>query len=86
MAQSKLENIDVGENANGLMIKAAAFIAKFAKDGPKVRLRPGDSGVHKKNRGGEYPAGLRGKELLVDLVKVGIHQDEVDHLRYIFPW
>ena len=82
MAQSKLENIDVGENANGLMIKAAAFIAKFAKDGPKVRLRPGDSGVHKKSRGGEYPSGLRGKELLVELAKVGIIQDEVDHHGY----
>ena len=42
-------------------------------------MRPGDVGVHKKNRGGEYPAGLRGKELLVDIAKAGILQDEADH-------
>ena len=82
MAQSKMEKISAEGTATGLMIKANAFIAKYAVEGPKVRLRPGDSGVHKKNRGGEYPAGLRGKELLVDLAKVGILQDEVDHHGY----
>ena len=77
-----MEKIDVKGNANGLMIKASAFIAKYAKDGPKVRLRPGDNGVHKKNRGGEYPAGLRGKELFVQIARAGIIQDEVDHHGY----
>ena len=60
MAQNKMEKIDVGGNANGLMIKAAAFIAKYAKDGPKVRLRPYDFGVHKKSRGGECQQVLEG--------------------------
>ena len=82
MAQSKMETIEVEGNANGLMIKASAFIAKYAKDGPKVRLRPGDAAVHKKNRGGEYPAGLRCQELLVGIAKAGILQDEVDHHGY----
>ena len=81
MAQSKMEKV-VGEgNAHGLMIKASAYIVKYAKD-EKVRLRPGDSGVHKKNRGGEYPAGLRGKALLVEISKIGIIQDEVDQHAY----
>ena len=44
MAQSKMEKIDVEGNASGLMIKASAYIAKYAIDGPKVRLRPGDAG------------------------------------------
>ena len=82
MANSKMEKICAEGAATGLMIKANAFIAKYAVAGPKVRLRCSDSEVHKKNRGGEYPAGLRGKELLVDLAKVGIHQDEVDHHGY----
>ena len=82
MAQGKMEKIDVEGNASGLMIKASAYIAKYAIDGPKVRLRPGDAGVHKKSRGGEYPAGLRGKELLVDIARAGIIQDEVDHHGY----
>ena len=79
MAQSKIEKTDAEGNEHGLMIKATAYIAKYSKDGPKVRLRPGDVGVHKKNRGGEYPASLRGKELLVDMAKAGILQDEADH-------
>ena len=62
MAQSKMEKISAEGTASGLMIKANAFIAKYAVEGPKVRLRPGDSGVHKKSRGGEYPASLREKE------------------------
>ena len=70
---------DAEGNGHGLMIKATAYIAKWSKDGPKARLRPGDVGVHKKNRGGEYPTVLRGKELLVDIAKAGILQDEADH-------
>ena len=66
MAQSKMEKIVGEDNARGLMIKACAHIAKYGKD-EKLRLRPGDCGVHKKNRGGEYPAGLRGKELFTDI-------------------
>ena len=63
----------------GLMIEACAYKAKYRKEGPKVRLRPGDLGVHKKNRGGAYPAGLRVKELLVDIAGHGILQEEADH-------
>ena len=82
MAQCQMGKSDATGTASGLMVKAAAYIAKYQKDGPKVRLRCSDSGVHKKNRGGEYPSGLRGKELLVELAKIGIIQDEVDHHGY----
>ena len=82
MALGKMEKFDVKGNANGFMIMASSYIAKYAKDGEKVRLRPGDNGVHKKNRGGEYPAGLRGKELFVSIAKTGVIQDEVDHHGY----
>ena len=60
-AQSKMEKIDAEGHKHGLMIKASAYIAKYSKDGPNVRLRSGDVGVHKKNRGGEYPAVLEGR-------------------------
>ena len=65
-----------------MMTKAMAYVAKYSKDGPKVRLRPGDSGVHKKNRGGEYPSGLRCKELLEQIARIGILQDDVDNHGY----
>ena len=82
MAQSKVAKTDAEGDAHGLMIKAMAYVAKYAKDGPKVRLRPGDAGVHKKNRGGDYPSGLRCKELLEHIAKIGIIQDEVDNHGY----
>ena len=82
MAHSKMENIGVGGDINGIMIKATAYIAKFSIEGPKVRVRPSEAGVHKKNRGGEYPAGLRAKELLIKIATDGIIQDEVDHHGY----
>ena len=72
MADSKLA-------PTGLMIEACAYKAKYRKEGPKVRLRPADLGVHRKNRGGAYPAGLRCKELLVDIAGHGIVQEEADH-------
>ena len=87
MADSKMGNASATETAsiscsdakNGLLVKACAFVAKYEKEGgKKVRLRISDSGVHKKNRGGEYPSGLRGRELLEELAKIGILQDEVD--------
>ena len=70
------------EDTSGLMTKASAFIAKYAIEGGRVRLRPGDVGVHKKSRGGDYPAGLRAKELLVEMSRAGILQDEVDNHGY----
>ena len=63
----------------GLMIEACAYKAKYRKEGPKVRLRPSDLGVHKRNRGGAYPTGLRVKELLVDIAGHGFVQEEADH-------
>ena len=85
MADSKMGNASAMETADakhGLLVKACAFIAKYEKEGGKVRLRISDSGVHKKNRGGEYPSGLRGRELLAELAKIGILQDEVDNHGY----
>ena len=70
------------EDTSGLMIKASAYIAKYAVEGGKVRLRPGDAGVHKKSRGGDYPAGLRAKELLVEMTRAGILQDDADNHGY----
>ena len=62
-----------------LIIKAAAFRAKYRLHGVKTRLRPADLACHKKNRGGEYPSGLRLKDLLTDIAKQGIVQEAADH-------
>ena len=75
MADSKFATHD----DTSLMIKAAAFRAKYRLHGVKTRLRPVDLACHKKNRGGEYPSGLRLKDLLTDIAKQGIVQEEADH-------
>ena len=87
MADSKMGNASATETASiscsdakhGLLVKACAFIAKYEKEGGKVRLRISDSGVHKKSRGGEYPSGSRVQELLRTITFDGIVQEEADH-------
>ena len=76
MADSKLAPKVEG----GLMIAAACFRAKYRlHDGQKVRIRSSELGVHKKNRGGAYPSGLRVQEFLKECARHGVVQEEADH-------
>ena len=81
MADSKLAN----DANNSLMIAAASWRVKcrktFNKEGTdyKIRCRPGELGVNKGNRGGDYPNGVRVEELLRETAKLGILQEEADH-------
>ena len=79
MADSKL-----ADSKHGLMIAGMAYRVKYRIDfgneqGCRLRVRPAELGVHKKNRGGVYPGGARCSELLVGCRTNGIMQDEVDH-------
>jgi hypothetical protein len=66
------------------MVAAMAFRVKYREyglDGLPVKrfLRIVDLGVHKKNRGGNFPAGVRCKGLCVDVVIAGFLKEEVNH-------
>ena len=68
----------------GLMIAAMAYRVKYRKvdrDGKamKIRVRVENMGVHWKNRGGVYPAGVRCKSLVVEVVEAGFVKEEVEH-------
>ena len=45
----------------------------------KMRLRIENLGVHPKNRGGVYPAGLRCRSLALDVLDVGFSKEELCH-------
>ena len=66
------------------MTAAMAWRVKYRKieDAGKVirmKLRIASLGVHPKNRGGVYPAGVRCKGSCVDVVEVGFVKEEVNH-------
>ena len=81
MADSKLAN----DTTHSLMLAGASYKVKcrktFNKEGTdyKIRCRPGELGVNKGNRGGDYPNGVRVEELLRETAKLGILQEEADH-------
>jgi len=54
---------------------------KKGADGEMVRIkvRVESTGVHKKNRGSVYPAGVRCKSLSVDVLEAGFVKEEVNH-------
>ena len=69
---------------HGLMTMAMAYRVKYRQtdsDGKVVRKRVHiqSLGVHKKNRGGVYPAGVRCKSLCAEVVEVGFVKEEVLH-------
>ena len=69
---------------NGLMVAAMAYRVKYRKvcqDGKaqKVAVRIESMGVHRKNRGGVYPSGVRCKSLCADTMAAGFVKEEVNH-------
>ena len=62
----------------GLVVRASALRVKYRK-GNKVRVRIESMGVHPKNRGRVYPAGIRVKRLCGEAVVVGFVKEDVGH-------
>ena len=81
MADSKLAQ------DQALMIAAMAYRVKYrvmekaenSNTLPKMQVRIENLGVHKMNRGGVYPSGLRCKSLCTDVVTVGFLEEDATH-------
>ena len=72
MADSKHANL----GDHGLIVAAMAYRVKYRKvnsagQAKKILLRIENLGVHMKNRGGVYPAGIRCRSLYVDVLVAG---------------
>jgi hypothetical protein len=81
MADSKHED---PSDKHGLMVAAMAYRVKYRKMGSdgkavKIAVRIEHMGVHKKNRGSVYPAGVRCKSLCVEVLEAGFVKEEVNH-------
>ena len=69
----------------GSQIAAACYKAKYHKHDPetgkamKIRVQVQNMGVHKKNRGGVYPAGVRCKSLRAEVVQTGFVKEDLNH-------
>ena len=61
------------------MVAASAFRAKYRKCDAKVRVRIDAMGVHRGNRGGVYPAGIRAMRLATDVFSVGFDKEDFAH-------
>ena len=66
------------------MTAAMAWRAKYRKTLPdgkvlRAKLRIESLGVHLKNRGGVYPAGVRCKSLCEEAIEVGFVKEELNH-------
>ena len=77
-------NPDLHLQGQGLMIYAMAMRVKYRKHGHdgvfrKHTPQTKDMGVHKKNRGGQYPAGVRCKSLCSEALEAGFLKEEVNH-------
>ena len=76
---------DAKECSASLMTAAMAWRVKYRRVGldnkvVRTKVRIECLGVHPKNRGGVYPAGVRCKSLCVDVVDVnGFVKEEVQH-------
>ena len=66
-----------------LMCQAAAWRVKYMKmkspGGEKVRARVENFGVHRKNRAGSYPTGIRCKELCQQVLTAGFWKEDFTH-------
>ena len=74
----------VPQDAWGQVVAAAALRAKWSRKGPdgkplKQKVRIEHIGVHPKNRGGVYPAGLRCRSLALDVLDVGVSKEALSH-------
>ena len=64
---------------------ASAWRAKYRKVTPndnmmvRVKIRVECLGVHPKNRGGVFPAGIRCRNLCTEVIDVGFVKEEVNH-------
>ena len=63
----------------GLVVAASAFRVKYRKGGANVRVRIGTMGVHQRNRGGVYPAGVRTKRLATDVITIRFDKEDFQH-------
>ena len=61
--------------------KASAWRVKYRdmKGTQKIRVRIENLGVHECNRGGVYPAGIRCRDLCIEVLKIGFLQEEFTH-------
>ena len=80
MADSKHANL----GDDGLIVAAMAYRVKYRKvnsagQAKMIPVRVESMGVHMKNRGGVYPAGIRCKGLCADVVVAGFVKEEVNH-------
>jgi len=83
MADSKMFGRGVLDG-QGLMVQAMAFRVKYRKlnhDGyhQKLMLQVRDMGVHRRNRCGVYPSGIRCKSLCEETLASGWLQEELNH-------
>ena len=74
-----------GLDTAGLMTAAMAYRVKYRKLNPigiaqKMHVPIVNSGVHRNNRGGVYPAGIRCKSLCASVVSQGFLKEEVNHV------
>ena len=75
---------DSKEALHGIMVAAMAWRVKYRKVNSKgetlmLQIPITALGVHKKNRGGVYPAGVRCKSLNEEILLVGFAKEEVNH-------
>ena len=75
MADSQHADVD----NSALIMAAMAFLVEYRRV-RKINVRIGSMGVHKKNRGGVYPAGIRCKSLCVEVLEAGFVKEEVSHV------
>ena len=67
-----------------VMIQAMSWRAKYRKKDhygeiARLKVRVETLGVHPKNRGGVYPAGIRCKSLCMDVLESGFVKEEMNH-------
>jgi hypothetical protein len=80
VAQSKDQETDI----EGVVTRAMAFRVKYRrKDKDALIVRPtipiANLGVHPKNRGGVFPAGVRCRSLMKEVLEGGFAKEDVNH-------
>ena len=85
MADSKMASKMTADEAHSLAVAGMAWRVKYRQtdeSGKVIRVMVyiGSLGVHKKNRGGVYPAGKRCRSLCIEVVgEVGFLKENVEH-------
>ena len=83
MAPNQSKKLSADEQ-HSLVVNGMALRVKYRKcdeNGKvlKVKFQVGSLGVHPKNRGGVYPAGIRCKSLCLEVADVGFLKESVEH-------